>query len=534
VIATRGSVFAIFAALGCGVFASFAAAGAQQPTFRAATRLVEVSVVVHDRSGRPVSDLTASDFQVLDEGRPQAIELFSTRDERTPAGVASTISPGTAAPAVPAAEPGEYTNWRDTRSTSVSVILIDRVNSKDSDQLFVRKQIVKLLDQIQAHGRIALYMLEPSRIRVLHDFTTDPAALVQSLERYHTRSNGDPDGSRDVGPIDGDPDLDAFVAEMRTKAQGRAQVSQAQITAAGLETLGQHLAGIQGRKNLIWVTSAFPAIGVDELGRPRIHINEARRAMKMLSDANIAVYPIDDRGIAAYWVFDPAAPTPLVGQAAPNAPSGFASTAPNNDSMQIVAEATGGRVFTSNDIAGAVRRAIDDSAFTYVLGYYPPDVKWDDTFRRITVNVARPGVNVRYRTGYFATTAAPVLGLSTIARSPLDATALRLSVRLAGDGRARSATMRLPAGAIALTKQGDRWDGAVEILIAQSTPAGKFDTIFENTLHVRFSDEERDQIQREGFTVSRSFDVRPGVHQLHVVLRDATTGAAGSLRIPIQ
>jgi len=510
----------------------------QQPTFRAATRLVEVSVVVvQDRGGRPVTDLTAADFQVLDEGQPQTIELFSTRDERTPGAAAANAGAATSTPVrteTPSSNDGEYTNWHDTNGTSVSVILIDRVNSKDTDQIFVRKQIIKLLEQIQARGRVALYLLEPSRIRVLHDFTTDPAALLRSLERYHVRSNGDPDSSRSVGPIDGDPDLDAYVEEMRKNNQGRAQVTQAQITAAGLETIGQHLSGIQGRKNLIWVTSAFPAVGTDELGRPRIHIDDARRAMRMLSDANIAVYPIDDRGIAAYWVFDPAAPTPLVGQAAPTAPSVFASTAANNDSMQIVAETTGGRVFTSNDIAGAVRRAIDDSAFTYVLGYYPTATKWDDTFRRITVKVSRPGVNLRYRTGYFAAKEPPKLSLGTIARSPLDATALRLSVRLAGDGRGRSATVRLPPGAIALTKQGDRWDGAVEILIAQSTPAGKFDTLFENTLHVRFSDEERDQIQREGFTVSRSFDVRPGVHQLHVVLRDATTGAAGSLRIPLR
>src|SRR5262249_27548586 len=158
-------------------------------TFRAATRLVEVSVVVHDGDGRPVSDLTAFDFQLLDEGQPQTIELFSTRDERTSrAGAASSARAEPSAAtrtAAPSSNDGEYTNWRDTQSTSVTVILIDRVNTTDTDQAFVRKQIVKLLDQIQAHGRIALYLLEPSSIRVLHDFTTEPAALLRSLERYH-------------------------------------------------------------------------------------------------------------------------------------------------------------------------------------------------------------------------------------------------------------------------------------------------------------------------------------------------------------
>src|SRR5262249_32395794 len=156
------------------------------------------------------------------------------------------------------------------------------------------------------------------------------------------------------------------------------------------------------------------------------------------------------------------------------------------DTMQMVAEATGGRVFTSNDIAGAVRRAIDDSAFTYVLGYYPTATKWDDTFRRITVKVSRPGVNLRYRTGYFASKDVPTLSLSTLARNPLDATALRVAVRLTGEGRSRNATVRLAPGTVALTKNGDHWDGAVDILIAQSTPGGSFRTTFQNTLHVRF------------------------------------------------
>jgi hypothetical protein len=104
-------------------------------------------------------------------------------------------------------------------------------------------------------------------------------------------------------------------------SQARAVRERAQVTAAGLETVGQHLSGIQGRKNLIWVTSAFPLVSRDEFGFPTTANADATRIMRMLSDQNVAVYPVDDRGIPAYWVFDPAATTPLVGQATPAAPS---------------------------------------------------------------------------------------------------------------------------------------------------------------------------------------------------------------------
>ena len=276
-------------------------AAQNQPTFRASTRLVEVSVVVHDRNGRPVADLTKADFELLEDGQPQSIEIFSMQDERSAEPARGSLRPPARATVLTGdVRQADVSNWRDGQGTSVTVILIDRINSRDIDQMFVRKQVVAFLEQAGATDRVALYMLESSRIRVLHDFTTDTASLLRSLARYHARSNGDVDGARAVGPATGDPDLDAFLADSRQASQARAVRERAQITAAGLETVGQHLSGIQGRKNLIWVTSAFPLVSRDEFGFVTTANAEATRIMRMLSDQNIAVYPVDDRGIPAY------------------------------------------------------------------------------------------------------------------------------------------------------------------------------------------------------------------------------------------
>ena len=509
-------------------------AAQSQPTFRASTRLVEVSVVVHDRDGRPVADLTSADFELLEDGQPQSIEIFSVQDEREPS-PGSLLRPANRDTVLTGdVSRGEVSNWRDGLRTSVTVILIDRINSKDVDQAIVRKQVVAFLEQARAADRVALYMLEPSRIRVLHDFTTDSASLLRSLARYHARANGDPDSARTVGPATGDSDLDAFLAESSQASQARAVRDRAQITAAGLETLGQHLSGIQGRKNLIWVTSAFPLVSRDEFGFVTTANAEATRAMRMLSDHNVAVYPVDDRGIPAYWVFDPATPTPLPRQATPTPPSTFAAAAANGDVMQLIADATGGRAYTTNDIARAIRRALDDSRVTYTLGYYPAQARWDQKFHRIKVNVRRAGLDVRHRSGYFAATTPSALALMTTARSPLDATGLRVSVRLTGEGRRRSAAIRVEPGALALTKSGDAWEGALDILIAQSDPRGEYTRIFENRLNLRFSDAQREQVMQEGVSLTRSIAPQAGSRQLHVVLRDVTTGATGSLRLPLR
>src|SRR5215471_2385544 len=143
----------------------------QRPPFRATTRLVEVSVVVRDRDGRPVQGLTAADFKISEEGKPQTIELFTVQDDRA----GSTADPAPAAPrtARPSADRADFSNVGARRAGSVTAILVDRVNSVDIDQKAARDQLVKFLEQVRREDVVALYVLETGSIRVLHDFTTD-------------------------------------------------------------------------------------------------------------------------------------------------------------------------------------------------------------------------------------------------------------------------------------------------------------------------------------------------------------------------
>jgi len=48
----------------------------QQPAFRSAVNTVEVYATVTDRTGRLVPDLSASDFEILDNGKAQSITVF--------------------------------------------------------------------------------------------------------------------------------------------------------------------------------------------------------------------------------------------------------------------------------------------------------------------------------------------------------------------------------------------------------------------------------------------------------------------------
>src|SRR5580700_5109919 len=46
---------------------------------RATTRLVQLSVVVHDKQGNPITGLTKDDFVIVDGKKPQPIQIFSVQ-----------------------------------------------------------------------------------------------------------------------------------------------------------------------------------------------------------------------------------------------------------------------------------------------------------------------------------------------------------------------------------------------------------------------------------------------------------------------
>ena len=150
-------------------------------SFPASTRQVQISVIVHDKDGKPVADLTAKDFQLFDKGREQEIETFSVDVEP------SMVAPPAVVPVRPDAE---FNNLHEGRG-GVTVILLDRLNTAWEDQAQAKAQIVGFLGQIQPNDRLGLYLLDSNRVRVLHDFTTDVSSLLRSLSRHQGRTSSE-------------------------------------------------------------------------------------------------------------------------------------------------------------------------------------------------------------------------------------------------------------------------------------------------------------------------------------------------------
>src|SRR5436190_1641653 len=153
------------------VFAAGLLAASQDNTIRVNTRLVQVDVVVRDKNG-PVANLTKDDFTVLDNGKPQRIDVYSIS-------TAQRSVPPSSAPPLPV---GTVSNRRDAQNenpTSATVIMFDMLNTPQQYQLNAIKQLIGYLKSLKKEDRIALYILE-NELHVAHDFTNDPDDLVRA------------------------------------------------------------------------------------------------------------------------------------------------------------------------------------------------------------------------------------------------------------------------------------------------------------------------------------------------------------------
>ena len=162
----------------CAPLAShpFPQAATQPPAVRVSTKLIQVNVIVQDSKGEPVSGLTKDDFAIYDKGKRQEIAFFS---EETNEGISTRSAAAASTPA--AAGIVTFTNRVTTKNggaPSITVILLDALNTQFTDMSYARAQVLRFLEQLRPQDRVAIYGLS-TRLFVLHDFTSDVHALVR-------------------------------------------------------------------------------------------------------------------------------------------------------------------------------------------------------------------------------------------------------------------------------------------------------------------------------------------------------------------
>lgn len=397
---------------------------------KATTRLVLVDTIVTDRSGHPLTDLKATNFELTEDGVPQKVHFFSVH---TPEKVEAPENK-------PALPEGAFTNVPSAPANGdpPTVLLLDALNTPVNDQKYARQQMLKYLKTLNPGARVAVYLLGTS-LRMVQDFTTDPQVLQAALSKVGAKSSpvvkdaaGDSDFLAAAGIFKNGKVAQAALEDFENDTEATKTDYRVMTTLEALRAIARNVAGYPGRKNLVWVSSAFPlAIGLDPgaqtaprhtqdgvtpaMVRTQIMARDYSREMRdtadQLTNAQVAVYPVGAEGLTGSMFDDVFANGHNLDGSMMQGDEFARAAAVRDDArqnahqtMNHLAEATGGRAFYNlNDINNAIARSIADGSTYYTLGYYPSDNNWNGRFRKIEVKLLDSnGARVRARSGYYA------------------------------------------------------------------------------------------------------------------------------------
>jgi VWFA-related protein len=423
------------------------------PTIKANAQLVVVDVVVTDKAQHPVHGLKASDFTLTESGAPQTIKNF---EEHT----ALTVADATKLAPMPKLPPGVYTNYSPAPANgAVNLVLLDALNTPMKDQSYARQQFLAYLKTVPPGTRIAIFGLT-NHLVALQSFTSDPEVLQRVMSKGLPKSsvllddavggggvqNSTADDLEDAGA---DAETVTGLRDFEAQIQSFQLQLRAKYTLDAFNDIAHYLAGIPGRKNLIWFSGSFPIdVLPDTTGTQSNPFaamasaeDEFRDTVSLLARSQVAVYPIDARGLFTSPVFDASTSRNYGGAKGiarmnQDQQKFFTDTAQEHGTMQDMADATGGRAFVNNnDLTHAVATAIEEGSNFYTLTYTPTNYKADGKLRKIKVDVDRPKLTLAYRHGYYADDPdalhTPKTGISDAAVTSASASSSQDAMRLA-------------------------------------------------------------------------------------------------------
>jgi VWFA-related protein len=425
-----------------------ATAATDQPRFRAGTNFVRVDAYPSVK-GVAVRDLTAPDFEVLEDGVPQKVEAFEHVEVRGPGPDEARYEPN---------------NPRDARAVAESttgrlfVVFLDTYHTEAGGSHRMQRVLVNLLNKVVGpndmyavmtpdmsasdisfarktdvmEDYLAKYWFWGQRERLWPEDPVEQHYFECYPEQGTSTSCNSPLGSQQQSDtvyagiaremvarrhekkvLDAMTDLARYLKGIREERKAVIAISNGWLlfrpnpnlerhaTCEGPPGLGQPGVGPDGR-----LTSdsqahnyGYSQYDCDKDRRLLANIDDWQTFRDLIDDANrsnVTFYPVDSRGLAAMDNLIIADLPPNIDQAMlKNRIETLRTLATDTDGIAVV---------DTNDLEKGLRRVVDDLTSYYLLGYYSTNGKNDGKFRKITVHVKRPGVDVRARRGYRAAT----------------------------------------------------------------------------------------------------------------------------------
>jgi VWFA-related protein len=535
--------------------------------------LVQVDAVVTDNKGKPVTNLSAEDFEVYQDGKLQTLTNFAFIDVKESRVDLPALPPAQAnkkGASLPLPPPPRLR--ADQIRRTIALVVDDLALAADST-VRVRESLKKWVDTQMQPGDLVAVIRTAAGMGALQQFTNDRRLLYAAIEQvqYHLGRVG----VASFAPIAGSkletilPEADdSGTQEVSTEADTTLfnnEIQQAYMLGSigAIQYVLKGLRDLPGRKSMVLFSENMKFTYLEGPGLVNTEFTSkgvvGERLNRLIDEANrssVVIHAIDPRGV----VF-----TGLTAEDFTGAPGGDgpAMTAEDiggidgqrndeviasQDGMIALTQKTGGIFLHNNDIQASLQRVVADGDGYYLLGYQPDASTFDPKnrqakFHSIRVRIRRPGLQVRSRTGFFGTS-------DDAAEPPPASRAAQIAKAL----ESPFTTGSIPVQLTTLFSKSDK-EGAYINAMLHFDPKGltftqplgdtrqaQFDTFAvtfdvdghpvlsgDKTWNLRVEDKNYDELMRRGLIYSMHLPVKkPGAYQMRLIVRDTTSEQIGS------
>jgi VWFA-related protein len=507
-------------------------------TLKVQSDIVLTNVVVRDKkTGEVVKGLKASDFTILENGKPQTIVSFDYQnvDEAAVLREGTTVTGKATIADLLNRSFGEDPKALKDHRLIVMFFDLSSMQPEDIDRAVEAAQDY-VNKKMQPADLVALVSMATG-LSMDQDFTSDKAALLKGLGKYNGMegtgfANGN-EGGTSGGTAD---DASSFTAD---DSEYNALNTDRELYA--IRSIAKSLERVDQRKSLLYFSGGLTRQGVENQASMRAATNEAVKA-------NMAIYSVDSRGLEALPPVGNASTGSLRGTAAYSGGAMQSMLDANFGSQEVLATLssdTGGKAFfDSNDFGPAFQQVQHDTEAYYIVGFHSTNTARDGSFRHLTVRLNRNDVKMDYRPGYYAPadfqhqkTEDREVALTEQMRSDLPATDVAvylqaLYFRLDENRFFVPVSLIVPGSQIHCVKNGDRDKANIDVMGQVKNAEGIVVGNVRDT--VKLALDAAQQVQRKNIQYSTGFTLAPGRYHLKFVVRENQTGAMGSFETDLQ
>lgn len=502
-------------------------------------RVVNVEVFVTDKRGEPITGLTVDDFEVREDGRPVAISNFYAVEGRQRVGErGAEAATETTGPRQPSSA--------ERQQRLHLVVYVDNFNIHPFNRNRVFRRLRTFLrDNLTEYDRVMLVSYDRT-LNLRQPFTGDPGLVNSALYELEDVSghavNADSERRSVLQAIERAQNPSEAMLELRPYAESL--YSDLSFTLSALEEMVESLAGLEGRKAILYVSDGLPMkAGADlfylvqrkfdssPVMTQMMDFDATRDFRSLANRANsngVVFYAIDAGGLRTL-----ASSSVQMGQA----PTPDSSTLADSmyiqniqEPLRFLADSTGGyAIVNTNDIGDDLLRIANDFQSYYSLGYTPAHAG-DGRLHRIDVELrdGRKGLRVRHRTSYRDKSSATRMIDGTLAALRYGMAENPLGV-LVEVGRATAredglflvpVRIAIPLDRVVLVERDDRYIGRARLYIGAIDDNNGISEVSNVAVPIEIPADRYEEALGQSYPYQTTLLMRGGAHRLAVGLRD--------------